>query len=61
MDNEYNEYHLATRKKDMLLLVATQLDFEHIMISQIGQRNTCTVYHLYADSKKREKKHKNRE
>ena len=51
MDNEYNEYHLATRKKDMLLLVATQLDFEHIMISQIGQRNTCTVYHLYADSK----------
>ena len=36
------EYYSATRKKDILPLVKTQMDLEHIMLSEISHRNTST-------------------
>ena len=46
------EYYAAVRKNEILPLAATWVDMEGIMLSEISQRKTNTVYYLYVESKK---------
>ena len=49
----YNGILLRHTKKDILPFVATWMDLEGIILSEISQRKTNTVwYHLYMESKK---------
>ena len=47
------EYYLAIKNNGILSSVATRMDLEGIMLSEIRQRKTNTLlYHLYVKSKK---------
>ena len=47
------EYYSAIKKNEILPPATTWRDLEGIMISEISQRKTNTVYyHLYVESKK---------
>ena len=49
----YNGIFLAIKKNEILPPATTWRDLEGIMISEISQRKTNTVYyHLYVESKK---------
>ena len=48
----YMEYYSALRKKDILPLATTWVDFEGIMLSEINQRQILCDNHLYVGSKK---------
>ena len=37
------EYYSAMRKEDILPFATTWIDLEHMMLSEINQRNTSTV------------------
>ena len=46
-------YIYIMRKKDILPFTITLMDLEHIVLSEISQRKTSTVwYNLYVESKK---------
>ena len=40
------EYYLAIRKKEILPFTATWMDLEGIILSEIGQRKTSTIWNL---------------
>ena len=47
------EYYTAIKKNDILPFAATWMDLEGIMLSEMSQRKTNTVWsHLYVESKK---------
>ena len=47
------EFYSAIKKKEILLLAATWMELEGIMLSEISQRKTNTVWHhLYVESRK---------
>ena len=47
------KYYSAIKKNEILPFAATWMDLEGIMLSEISQRKTNTVwYHLYVESKK---------
>ena len=47
------EYYLAIKNNGILPSVATWMDLEVIMLSEMSQRKTNTLlYHLYVKSKK---------
>ena len=47
------EYYSAIKRNEILSFAATWMDLENIMLSEINQRKTNTVwYHLYVGSKK---------
>ena len=47
------EYYLAIKNNEILPSVATWMDLEGIMLSEISQRKTNPLlYHLYVKSKK---------
>ena len=47
------EYYSAIKKNETLPFAAMWMDLEGIMLSEISQRKTNTVwYHLYVESKK---------
>ena len=49
------EYYPAIKKKEILPFATTWVNFEGIMLSEIGQRKTNTVwYRFYVESKKAE-------
>ena len=46
------EYNSAVRKNENLLFAATWMDLEGIVLSEVSQTKTNTVwYHLYVESK----------
>ena len=46
------EYYLSLQKKKEILLLATWINLEDIMLSEISQRKTNTTwYHLYMELK----------
>ena len=46
------EYYSVIKKNEILPFAKTWMDFEGVMLSEISQRKTNTVYHLYVESKK---------
>ena len=44
------QYYSATQKNEILPFAATWMDIENI--SEVSQRKTNTIYHLYVESKK---------
>ena len=47
------EYYSAIKKNEILPFVATWMDLDGIMLSEISQRKINIVwYHLYVESKK---------
>ena len=50
----YNGILLSHKNKrnEMLPFAATWIELENIMLSEINQKKTKTVYHLYLESKK---------
>ena len=51
------EYYLAIRKNEILPFVATWMDLEGIMLSEISQTKTNTMWsHLYVESKTKQTK-----
>ena len=47
------EHYSAIKKNEILPFAATWMDLEGIILSEIRQRKTVTVwYHLYVESKK---------
>ena len=42
---------LAIKKNEILPFAAMWMDPKNIMLSEVSQRKTNTVYHLYVDSK----------
>ena len=49
----YKEYYSAIKKKQILSFAAIWTDFEGIMLSEISQTKTNTVwYHLHVELKK---------
>lgn len=48
------EYYSTTKMNEILSSVATWMNWEGIMFSEIGQRKTNTglIFHLYVESKK---------
>ena len=50
---EWIEYYLAIKKNEILPFATTWMDLEGIMLSEIYQTKTNTVwYHLYVEPKK---------
>ena len=50
------EYYSAVKKNEILPFVTTWMDLEGIMLSEISQTKTNTVwFHLYVESKKQNK------
>lgn len=48
------EYCPATRKKEILPFVITEMDLEGVMLRELSQTETSTArYHLYVESKGR--------
>ena len=46
------EYYSAIEKNDKFPLKTVWMDLESIMLSEINQTKTNTVYHFYVESKK---------
>ena len=46
------EYYSAVKKSRILPFATVQMDLEDIMLSEISQRMTNAVYHLYVKSRK---------
>ena len=46
------KYYSAIKKNKILPFAVTWMDLEGIMLSEMGQRKTNTVYHLYVESKR---------
>ena len=47
------EYYSAIKKNEILLFATTWMDLENIMLSEVSQRMTNTIwYRLYVESKK---------
>ena len=47
------EYYLAIKNNGILSSVATRMDLEGIMLSEIRQRKISIIYHLYVESKRK--------
>ena len=48
-------YYLATKENEIMLFVATWMDLEIIVLSEVRQRKTNIIwYHLYVESKENE-------
>ena len=45
-------YISAIRKNEILPFAATWVDLENIILSEVNQRKTNIIYHLYVESKK---------
>ena len=46
------EYHSAMEKNEVMLFVATWMDLEIIVLSEVrGQKTNTTWYHLYVESR----------
>ena len=53
------EYYSAIKKNEILTLATTWMDLEGIMLSEISQRKTNTIwFHSYVESKKQNKTNK---
>ena len=46
------EYNSAIKKNEIMPFEATWMDLEIITLSEVRQRKTNTIYHLYVESKK---------
>ena len=46
------EYYSAIKRNKIMPFVATWMDIELIILSEVRQRKTNRCYHLYAESKK---------
>ena len=46
------EYYSAIKKNEIVPSAATWMDPEFIILSEVSQRNTNVIYHLYVESKK---------
>ena len=46
------EYYSAIKKNEVMPFSATWMDLEIIILSEISQRKTNIIYHLYVESKK---------
>ena len=46
------KYYSAIRKSEIMSFAATWMDLEIIILSEVSQRKTNTIYHLYVESKK---------
>ena len=44
------EYYLAIKKNEIMPFAATWMDLEIIILSEVSQRKTNTLYHLYVES-----------
>ena len=59
MDKEdwyiYTMEYYSAMKNEIMLLGATWMDLEIIIVSEINQRKMNTTYHLYMESKHRYK------
>ena len=45
------EYYSATKKNEIMLFAAAQMDLEIIVLSEVSQKKTnTTCYHLHAES-----------
>ena len=44
---------LALKKNEIMPFAATWMDLEMIILSEISQRKTNIIYHLYVESKKK--------
>ena len=42
---------LAIRKNKIMLFAATWMQLEMIILSEVSQKKTNTIYHLYVESK----------
>ena len=48
-------YYSAIKKNEIMPFAATWVDLEIIILSEVRQRKTNIMYHLYVESKKRYK------
>ena len=44
-------YYSAIKKNEIIPFATVWMDLEIIILSEISQRKTNTIYHLYVDSK----------
>ena len=44
------EYYSAIQKNEIMPLVATWMDLEIIVVSEVSQTKTNIIYHLYVES-----------
>ena len=44
------EYYSAIQKNEIMPLVATWMDLEIIVVSEVSQTKTKIIYHLYVES-----------
>ena len=44
------EYYSAIKKNEIMPFVATWMDLEIVMLSEVSQRKTNIIYHLYVES-----------
>ena len=49
------EYYSALKMNELMPFTATWVDLEIIILSEVRQRKTNIMYHLYVESKKRYK------
>ena len=45
------EYYSAIKKKEIMPFAATWMNLEIIILSEVNQRKTNIIYHLYVESK----------
>ena len=45
------EYYSAIKKNKTMPFAATQVELETLKLSEVTERKTNTVYHLYVESK----------
>ena len=46
------EYYSAIKKNEIMPFAATWMDLDIIILSEVSQTKTNTIYHLYVKSKK---------
>ena len=46
------EYYSAVKRNEITPFATTWMDLEIIILSEVSQRKTNTIYHLYVESKK---------
>ena len=46
------DYYSAIKKNEIMPFAATWMDLEIVILSEVSQRKTNIIYHLYVKSKK---------